>query len=362
LNRTADNMAEEGTKKMKYNFLGKSGLKVSELCYGAMTFGGEATWLPAEQDKEVCFDLLDTFIAHGGNFIDTADMYGGGTSERVLGDYFQKSGKRNDLVVATKVFNPTGPGPNDAGLSRRHIISAIEASLERMQTSYIDLYQIHCFDNAGNIRETLTTLNDLIRCGKVHYIGCSNVTGWQLQKSIDVANSMGLDGYISLQPQYNLMSRGIELELVPVCQNEGLAVLPWSPLRGGWLAGKYKRDAGRPAEGRVAWASKVGWKETDWDSNNNEYTWSILAEAEKIAKEADRTVAQVSLRWVMQKPGITSTIIGARTKDQLLDNLGAVGWQLTDDQMSRLDKVTELPVPYPYNVIDFVNKRNGRVR
>jgi len=351
--------------KLQYNYLGRTGLKVSELCFGAMTFGENQMMLPSEHDQQVCFDLLDTFVKAGGNFIDTADAYGKGNSEKVLGNYLHSSTAppREDLVIATKFFSQMGTSPNSAGASRKHIIDAVECSLSRLQTNYIDLYQIHCWDSATPFKETLTTLNDLVRSGKVRYIGASNFTGWQLQKAICTSQALGLEVFSSLQPQYSLLCRSTEWELFPVCREEGLGVLPWSPLKGGWLSGKYRRGMTKPETGsRLEWAQNVGWTETNWQNFANEHTWGLIDSLDEISKETNKTVAQVSLKWAMQRPGVSSTIIGARTKQQLEDNLGASGWQLSEQQMDVLNTKSQVPLPYPYGMIKSINTRVGRRR
>lgn len=329
---------------MEYRYLGKTGLKVSELCLGAMTFGRETT-------KEVSHQILDRFVEAGGNFIDTADVYTRGASEKIVGRWL-KGKARDDFVIATKVRFPMGEGPNDAGLSRKHILAGVEASLRRLNTDYIDLYQVHCWDHTTPLEETLSTLDSLVQAGKVRYLGASNHSGWQLQKAIDVSRHMGWEVYVCLQPLYNLLDRQIELELLPVCQNEGLGVIPWSPLRGGWLTGKYRRDMAAPPEGtRLEVASERGWSEA-WEEYNNEHTWGVLDALFEVAEEADKTPAQVALNWLLQRPGVTAPIIGARTLEHVESNLGASGWSLSDDQMERLNQVSAKPLPsYPYGMI-----------
>ncbi|WP_269432535.1 aldo/keto reductase [Gordoniibacillus kamchatkensis] len=234
---------------MNYRHVGKTGLRVSELCLGAMTFGRETS----EADS---FRIMDRFVDAGGNFIDTADVYTRGASEQIVGKWL-KTKQRDDIVVATKVRFAMGEGPNDVGVSRKHIMAGLEASLRRLGTDYIDLYQVHAWDPKTPLEETLGTLNDLVRRGYVRYIGASNYRGWQLQKAIDLCKRSGWDSFVCLQPQYNLLTRATEFELIPVCLNEGVGVIPWSPLRGGWLSGKYRRGLSAPPEGtRVAEAEK----------------------------------------------------------------------------------------------------------
>jgi aryl-alcohol dehydrogenase-like predicted oxidoreductase len=328
---------------MNYRFLGQSGLKVSEFCLGAMTFGREAS-------AETSYHILDRFVEAGGNFIDTADVYSLGASEEILGRWL-KGKRRDDLVIATKVRFPMGQGPNDVGLSRKHILSAVEASLRRLGTDYVDLYQVHSWDSATPLEETLNTLDGLVQSGKVRYVGASNFSGWQLQKAIDVSRHRGWEPFSCLQPLYNLLDRSTEWELLPVCRNEGLGVICWSPLRGGWLSGKYRRGITAPPEdSRVKTAEEQGWSES-WSAYNNERTWSILDELFVVAKEVGRTPAQVALNWLLQRPGVTAPIVGARTLAHLEDNLGAAGWALDEEAMARLNKVSEPQLPYPYGFI-----------
>jgi aryl-alcohol dehydrogenase-like predicted oxidoreductase len=328
---------------MQYRYLGRTGLKVSELCLGAMTFGRESS------EEESC-QMLDHFKEAGGNFIDTADVYSLGGSEQVLSRWLKKQ-KRDDFIIATKVRFNMGDGPNDLGLSRKHILAGVEASLKRLETDYIDLYQIHGWDPGTPLEETLQTLNGLVQSGKVRYIGASNLTAWQLQKAMDISNHNGWEPFASLQPLYNMLDRELEWDLVPVCLNEGVGIIPWSPLRGGWLSGKYHRGMQAPPEGtRVEQASREGWGEA-WDSYANERTWNILDVVFEISEEIGKSAAQVALNWLLQMPGVTAPIIGVRTMKHLEANLGATGWTLTTEQMERLNKVSERPLYYPHSAI-----------
>lgn len=326
---------------MQYRYLGRSGLKVSELCLGAMTFGREA-------DEATSHAMLDRFAERGGNFVDTADVYGPGTSEEVLGRWL--AGRdRDDVVIATKVRFPSGPGVNDVGLSRKHIVASIDASLRRLGTDHVDLYQIHCWDRGTPIEETLTTLHQLVEQGKVRYLGSSNLRGWQLQKLIETSRRLGLERFVSHQPLYNLLVRTTEWEVMEVCLAEGVGVIPWGPLRGGWLSGRYTRDMdGPPAGSRVDTAAKEGWIET-WDRYANERTWSILDELRSIADAHGASPAQVAIRWLSERPGVTAPILGASTLDQLETNLGVVDLQLTDDEHARLTAVSDVDGEYPYD-------------
>jgi aryl-alcohol dehydrogenase-like predicted oxidoreductase len=337
---------------MQYRYLGRTGLKVSELCLGAMTFGRESS-------EETSIQMLDCFLEAGGNFIDTADVYSRGISEEILGRWLQ--GKhRNDLVIATKVRFAMGSGPNDLGLSRKHILSAVEASLRRLNTDYIDLYQVHMWDPGTPLRETLDALHQLVRSGKVRYVGASNYAGYQLQKAIDLSHQMGGEAFSCLQPLYNLLDRSFEWELLPVCESEGVGVIPWSPLRGGWLSGKYRRGmAGPPPDTRIEEAEKQGWSES-WALYANERTWHVIDTLLDIADQVEKTPAQVALNWLLQRPTVTAPIIGARTMTHLEDNLGATGWSLTSEQVTRLDQASALPLPYPYESLAQQRANRGR--
>jgi len=347
---------DEKKQKMKYKRLGNTGLKVSEICLGAMTFttDGKGAWGLPGADADESMKMLDKFVELGGNFIDTANVYG--TSEDLLGKWLHARSESNpkfreSLVIATKARNPTGLGPNDVGLSRKHIMAAVETSLKRLQTSYIDLYQVHKWDADTPLEETMSTLNDLVRAGKVRYIGCSNFTARQIQKSLDICKAKNYEAFTCLQPQYSLICRTTEWDLLDTCIEEGLGCIPWSPLAGGWLSGSYKRGmTGAPKDSRVAWAEAVGWKATDWSTQAEERTWQIIDELHKVADEMKCSVAQVALRWIMQQPGVTCPIIGAKTLKHLEDNLGAIRIQLSDDHMKRLTKVSETVRPYPWSM------------
>ncbi|MFD6333058.1 aldo/keto reductase [Streptomyces niveus] len=323
---------------MKQRTLGRTGLRVSELCLGTMTF--------TKDDEAGAHRILDTFTEAGGTFLDTADAYGRGVSEEVLGGWL-KGRDRDALVIATKVALPMGEGANEEGLSRKHIIAAVEASLRRLGTDYIDLYQTHVWDFRTPIEETLGTLDTLVRAGKVRYLGASNVSPGQLQRALDVADRRGWAPYVCLQPIYNLLAREVEWELLPQSEAAGVGVIPYSPLQGGWLTGKYRRGmTSVPPGSRESHGDGESWRGRD-----NEETWRVVETVQEIATESDRTPSQVALRWLLDRPGVTAPIIGARTLEQLKDNLGAVGWQLTAAQTTRLDEASARPLPYPYNVL-----------
>jgi aryl-alcohol dehydrogenase-like predicted oxidoreductase len=337
---------------MNYRHLGKTGLQVSELCLGAMTFGRET-------DEQDSFQILNRFVEAGGNFIDTADVYTQGASEEVVGKWL-KGQKRDEFVIATKIRFAMGSGPNDVGLSRKHIMAGVEASLHRLGTDFIDLYQVHAWDPKTPLEETLSTLHELVRRGWVRYIGASNFRGWQMQKAIDLSRQHSWEPFVCVQPQYNLLCRATEYEVIPVCLNEGIGVIPWSPLRGGWLSGKYHRNMAQPPENtRVATAEEKGWGES-WSNYNNEHTWNVLDELYAVAKEVDKKPAQTAINWLLQREGVTSPIIGTRTLEQLENNMGALGWSLNKEQMNRLNKASEMPVSYPYDFGAEQQQRAGR--
>ncbi|MGX2993049.1 aldo/keto reductase [Streptomyces sp. JNUCC 64] len=328
---------------MRHHFLGSTGLVVSELCLGAMTFGRES----AEPEAHA---ILDRFTEAGGNFVDTADIYSAGASEEILGRWL-KQRRRDDLVIATKVRYGTGDSPNDRGLGRNHLIAGVEASLRRLGTDHIDLYQVHAWDPATPLEETLSTLDTLVKSGKVRYLGASNFTGWQLQKALDLSRLHGWERFVALQPLYNLLDRSTEWELVEVARQESLGVIPWSPLRGGWLSGSIRRgDTAPPTGSRVETAERLGWGES-WSAYQDERTWRVLDALFEVAERAGLTPAQVAIAWLAGRPTVTAPIIGARTLDQLENLLGAADVDLDPADAALLTEASELPLPYPYNVI-----------
>jgi len=325
--------------------LGSSGTLVSELTLGAMTFG-------AETDEAAAHGIMDRYVEAGGTCIDTADVYGAGASERIVGTWLSDRHDRDDLVIATKGrFALTDDaGPNARGASRGHLQRAVDASLTRLGVEVIDLYQVHAWDPLTPLEETLDTLDTIVRAGKVHHIGLSNVTGWQLQRAVLLARHHGWAEPVTLQPQYNLLDRGIEYEVVPVCELDGIGILPWSPLGGGWLTGKYRRDE-QPA-GATRLGEDPGRGVEAYGARNTARTWTIVDAVCAVADEHGVTPAQVALRWVADRPQVTSVILGVRTLEQLQDNLAAAALILDDGQRSRLDEVSAPPViDYPYRLL-----------
>jgi aryl-alcohol dehydrogenase-like predicted oxidoreductase len=327
---------------MEFRMLGRSGCAVSTLSLGTMTFGSES-------DPAVSHAQLDRFVAAGGNFIDTADVYSRGRSEEIIGAWLaDRPAARDQIVLATKGRFPMGQGPNDAGLSRRALDRALTASLRRLRVDTVDLYQVHAWDPVTPIEETLRFLDDRVRAGAIRYVGLSNFTGWQVQKAVDVADFRGLARPVTLQPQYNLLAREIEWEIVPACVAEGLGLLPWSPLGGGWLTGKYLRDQRPTGATRLGENPERGVEAYDRRARA-ERTWAVVDAVRAIAGERGVSMAQVALAWLVDRPAVTSVILGARTVEQLDDNLGAADLHLTPEETARLDEVSApITADYPY--------------
>jgi aryl-alcohol dehydrogenase-like predicted oxidoreductase len=322
-------------------FLGKTGIKVSELCLGTMTFGGRGffKYVGGLGQKEAT-TLVDMSLYAGINFFDTADVYSQGLSEELLGKALGK--RRKDIILATKVRGKMSRRPNEAGLSRHHIIEGCNASLKRLGTDYIDLYQVHSFDPDTPQEETMRALDDLVRQGKVRYIGCSNYSGWQLMKALAISDKRGWERFVTLQAHYSLLARDLENELVPLCLDQGLGILVWSPLSGGFLSGKYRRGKPQPKGTRLS-APQPRFLNVD-----EEKGFDIVDELERIGKAHKASVAQAALNYLLAKEGVSSVIIGARTPEQLADNLKTVDWELTAEEVGRLDEMST-PVPvYPY--------------
>jgi aryl-alcohol dehydrogenase-like predicted oxidoreductase len=325
---------------MEYRRLGRSGLFVSALTLGTMTFGGQGGFSKvgatdvagARRQVDMCLDA-------GINLFDTANIYSGGESEEILGEAI--SGRRDDLLLATKVRMPVGDGPNDTGLSRYHIIRECEGSLRRLATDYIDLYQVHEWDGLTPLEETLEALDTLVKSGKVRYVGSSNYSGWHLMKALGISERLGLQRYISQQIHYTLQAREAEYELVPLAIDQECSILVWSPLAGGLLSGKYRRDRDA-SEGRHV----AGWDEPPvYDTDKLYDTVDVLVE---IADGRGVSAARVALAWLLGRPGVASVIVGARTDEQLADNLKAAELELSEEERRRLDEVSALPLIYPF--------------
>ncbi len=330
---------------MKTRFLGNTGVRVSELCFGAMTFGGRGYWTVVGQvQQKEANELINIAIDGGINFFDTADVYSEGWSEEILGKAL--GDKRKDIILATKVRGRTGQGPNDVGLSRKHIIDSCNASLKRLGTDYIDLYQVHSFDPRTPLEETLRALDDLVRQGKVRYIGVSNFTGWQLMKALAISDQQNLERFVTLQALYSLIARDLENELVPLALDQKLGILPWSPLGGGFLTGKYRRGKPRPEGARRSDPTN------QFLQFDEEKGFDIVDELERIAKNHNATITQAALNYLLSKPGVTSVIIGAKNKKQLKDNLKTAVWEMTADEVARLDEMSMPPRAYPYWMLE----------
>ena len=327
---------------MEYRNLGNSGAVVSSLCLGTMTFGAEA-------DEATSHLLVDDYVAAGGNFLDTADVYSAGVSEEIVGRWLKvHPTEAKQMVVATKGRFPMGEGPNDIGISRRHLVHALDASLRRLGVGQIDLYQVHAWDALTPIEETLRFLDDAVSAGTIAYYGFSNFLGWHVSKAVHLPRANHLGPPVTLQPQYNLLVRVIELEIVPACLDAGIGLLPWSPLGGGWLAGKYKRDVKPTGATRLGENPKRG-MEAFGPRNSQERTWEIIDAVVAIAKARGASAAQVALAWVAAQPAVTSVILGARNQQQLTDNLGAASLHLTSDDVAALSKVSAPQISdYPY--------------
>jgi aryl-alcohol dehydrogenase-like predicted oxidoreductase len=330
---------------MKMRFLGKSGLKVSELCFGTMTFGGRGYWtIVGQVDQKLADILVNTALEAGVNFFDTADVYSLGWAEEILGKAL--GSRRKDVIIATKVRGRMGSGPNEVGLSRYHILEGCNASLKRLGKDYIDLYQVHSFDFVTPLEETLRALDDLVRQGKVRYIGCSNFPAWQLMKALSISEKHNWEKFVTLQAFYSLIARDLELEHVPLCLDQGLGILPWSPLGAGFLTGKYRRGQPRPE----------GARRTDPQNQflqfDEEKGFNIVEELDRIGKNHNATIAQGALNYLLRKPGVSSVIIGAKTIEQLSDNLKTTDWEMTPEEVSRLDVLSQPPRVYPHWMLE----------
>ena len=326
---------------MEYRQLGRSGLRISTLTLGTMSFGDAGAGAPVGSvDLAGARRQIDMCLDAGVNLIDTADVYGQGRSEEIVGEALQ--GRRDQVLLATKARMPMGDGPNDAGLSRHHLIEGCEASLRRLRTDYVDLYQVHEWDGHTPLEETLDTLDGLVRAGKVRYVGCSNYAGWQLAKALGIADRLGLQRFVSQQIYYSLQARDAEYELVPLSLDQGLGILVWSPLAGGLLSGKYRRDQPGPEVGRHL---------NDFDEppiRDREQLFDVVEVLVDIAEDRDVSAAQVALAYLLGRPGVTSLVIGARTEEQLAANLESAELELSAEERGRLDEASALPLIYPH--------------
>ncbi|KUK59978.1 MAG: aldo/keto reductase [Bacteroidetes bacterium 38_7] len=325
---------------MKYNTLGNTGFKVSELCLGTMTFGGKGTWTAIGMlPQEAVNELVKMAVDYGINFIDTANIYSEGLSEMMTGKAIRDLGlKRDELVIATKVRGAMGSGPNDSGLSRKHILQQADESLKRLQIEYIDLYQIHGFDPLTPFEETLSALDSLVKSGKVRYIGCSNLAAWQIMKALGISAQNHLSKFVSLQAHYTIATRDLEREIVPLLLDQKIGLMVWSPLSGGLLSGKYDRNM-KAEEGRRI--------DYDFPPINKEKAFHIIDVMRSIALAKNISVAQVALAWLLHQPVVTSVILGAKKKEQLADNLKSGEVKLNEDDLKKLDEISQLTSEYP---------------
>lgn len=322
--------------------MGRSGLTVPVLAFGTGTFGGGNDFFRAWGSSDVAeaTRLVDICFDHGVTLFDTADVYSGGLAERILGKAL--AGRRDRVLVSTKGTFRTGDGAHDIGSSRKHLIDAVDSSLERLGTDYIDLYQLHGFDALTPVEETLSTLDDLVRAGKIRYIGCSNFSGWHLMKSLAVSDRHGWARYVAHQTYYSLVGREYEWELMPLALDQGVGAFVWSPLGWGRLTGKLRRGSAPPETSRLPATRQAG------PPVDDEYLFDVVEAMDAVAAETGRSVPQIAINWLLQRPSVASVIVGARTETQLRDNLGAVGWSLTDDQVRRLDDASKRQLTYPY--------------
>jgi len=345
---------------MEYNTLGNTGLMVSRLCFGAMTFGNRFHNI-GEVEQDLADRMVGRALDAGVNFFDTADVYSFGQSEEILGRALDKSGvSRDEVVLATKVRGAMSEEAqagtadvNNVGLSRKHMIASCENSLRRLGTDYIDLYQIHSYDPVVPWEETLRALDDLVRQGKVRYVGCSNLAARHIVKANDLAGYGGLSPFVSLQAYYSLVGRDLEHELLPLCREEGLGVMVWSPLAGGFLTGKYRRDDGACADGGRR-------REFDFPPVDKEMGFDVVDALDAMAEDNGATIAQLSLAWLLHQRGVSAVIVGANKLEQLDDDLGAIEVKLTDDELERLDEVSQARTPYPQWMIQFTSGREER--
>jgi aryl-alcohol dehydrogenase-like predicted oxidoreductase len=339
---------------MHHRTLGQSGTVVTSLCLGTMTFG-------AESDEATAFAMMDAYAEAGGNFLDTADVYSRGLSEEITGRWLAaRPALAAQMVVATKARFPMGAGPNDLGLSRRHLAQALDASLRRLAIDRIDLYQMHAWDALTPVEETMRFLDDAVSAGKIAYWGVSNWLGWQIAKSVQIARYQGWTAPVTLQPQYNLLARDIEHEIVPACLDAGMGLLPWSPLGGGWLSGKYRRDERPTGATRLGENPNRGME--SWTTRSRQdRTWAVIDTLDAIAQTRGVTMAEVALAWLRDRPGVTSVILGARTQDQLAANLRSAALTLSADETLALTDISAPQMPdYPYGPLG-IAQRHRRI-
>jgi aryl-alcohol dehydrogenase-like predicted oxidoreductase len=329
--------------------LGRSGLLVSELSLGTMIFGEDSE---RSTPADVAIEMIHTYLDAGGNFIDTANVYADGRSEEIVGEAIK--GRRDEVVLATKVRMRRGDGANDIGLSRQHIMREVENSLRRLQTDTIDLYYAHMWDPLTPIAETMRAFDDLVTSGKVHYIGISNFTAWQLMKTLCTADAHDWARPVAAQYQHSLVVRDIEREFVDLFLEEGVGSVPWGPLGGGFLSGKYRRGE-KPEQGRIATTQQRD--EEAWQRRATERNWRIIDTVGEIAETRGKSYSQVALRWLLSRPEVSSVIIGVRTPAQLEDNLGALGWELGGEELALLDAASELEPGYPYRMMQLYGTR-----
>ncbi len=339
---------------MEFRQLGGSGLKVPVLSFGAGTFGGGNELFRAwgAQDVAEATRLVDICLEAGVSMFDTADIYSNGLSEEILGQAI--AGRRNKVLISTKGSFRTGQGPNDSGSSRHHLIEAVHGSLKRLGTDYIDVYQLHGFDVVTPVEETLATLDQLVREGKIRYIGCSNFSGWQLMKSLAASDRYGWSRYVAHQAYYSLVSRDYEWELMPLGLDQGVGLMVWSPLGWGRLTGKIRRNQPPPEVSRLPVTASIGPPVPD------EHLYKVVDAIDEIAKETGKSVPQIALNWLTQRPTVSSIIMGARNEEQLRQNLGSVGWKLTAEQIAKLDAASAITLAYPYwHQQFFIQDRRG---
>jgi len=337
---------------MEYRQLGASGLTVPVLSFGAGTFGGKGPLFSAwgNTDVEEARRLIDICLEAGLTMFDTADVYSTGESERILGEALK--GRRQDVLISTKATFRFSDKPNDVGSSRFHLLKTVDEQLKRLGTDYIDLFQLHGFDAKTPIEETLSTLDDLVRAGKIRYIGVSNFSGWHLMKSLAIADRYGYPRYVANQTYYSLIGRDYEWELMPLGVDQGVGAVVWSPLGWGRLTGKIRRGAPIPEKSRLHETADSG------PPVDNEYVFKVVDALDEIAKETGKTIPQIALNWLLQRPTVSTVVIGARNEEQLRQNLGAVGWNLTKEQVAKLDEASATTLAYPYWHQRFFAERN----